>query len=63
MPADNPQKTEAESNDEVEEEELTPSDLDESTHSEMRLLYRESVDTVLFAKAQQWKTVGATLLL
>ena len=28
----------------------------------MRLLYRESVDTVLFAKAQQWKTVGATLL-
>jgi hypothetical protein len=29
----------------------------------MRLLYRESVDAVLFVKSQQWKTVGATLLL
>jgi hypothetical protein len=29
----------------------------------MRLLYRESVDAVFFVKSQQWKTVGATLLL
>ena len=45
------------------EREVVASDLDESTHAEMRLLYRESTDAILFAKAQQWKTVGATLVL
>ena len=61
-PADktkNTRKQEAE----PQEREIVSSDLDESTHAELRMLYRESVDTVLFAKAQQWKTVGGTLLL
>jgi len=46
-----------------EEEEIFPSDLDEATHREMLHLYRESADTVRFAKTQQWKTLGATMLL
>ena len=63
MPADNAKETEKEEAESQEPEEMVSSELDESTHAELRLLYRESVDTVLFAKAQQWKTVGATLLL
>lgn len=39
-----------------------PSLLDELTHTELGLLYRESTETVRFAKTQQWWTVGATLL-
>jgi hypothetical protein len=34
----------------------------EHSYEELRLLYRESSESVLFAKAQQWKTVGATLI-
>lgn len=43
--------------------ELVPSSLDELTHAELRVLYDESSDAVLFAKAQQWRTVGSTLVL
>lgn len=39
-----------------------PSSLDESTHQELQLLYKESVDTIRFAKYIQWWTVGSTLL-
>lgn len=39
-----------------------PSALDEMTHAEMRLLYRESADAILFAKTMQWWTVGSTLI-
>ena len=42
--------------------EVRPSELDEMTHAELCLLYRESADSIRFAKAQQWKTLGATLL-
>ena len=42
---------------------LEVSTLDDLTHAEMRLLYRESVETIRFAKTKQWKTLGATLLL
>ena len=63
MPADSAKETEKEETEPQEPEELVSSELDESTHVELRLLYRESVDAILFAKAQQWKTVGATLLL
>jgi hypothetical protein len=39
-----------------------PSELDELTHAEMCMLYRESADSIRFAKAHQWKSLGATLL-
>lgn len=39
------------------------STLDDLTHAEMRTLYRESADTIRFAKAQQWRSLGATLLI
>ena len=39
-----------------------PSSLDEATHREMELLYKETVDTIRFAKYIQWWTVGSTLL-
>jgi len=40
----------------------TPSPLDKKTHSELRMLYEESTETLRFVKNHQWKTVGATLL-
>ena len=46
---------------ETAEPELVVSELDETTHSELRVLYKESSGAVLFAKAQQWWTVGSTL--
>ena len=51
-------------NEEHEEQpfELIESDLDDLTHAEMLMLYTESANSVRFAKAQQWKSVGATLL-
>jgi len=39
-----------------------PTSLDELTHQELQLLYKESVDTIRFAKYIQWWTVGSTLL-
>lgn len=42
--------------------ENTPSELDDLTHAEMCMLYRESADAIRFAKAHQWKSLGATLL-
>lgn len=39
-----------------------PSSLDENTHLELQLLYRESVDNIRFAKHMQWWTVGSTLI-
>ncbi len=41
---------------------VVTSELDEATHAELRLLYEESTRILLFAKAQQWKTLGVTLL-
>jgi hypothetical protein len=43
--------------------ENTPTSLDESTHRELQLLYREATDTIRFAKHMQWWTVGSTLVL
>lgn len=42
--------------------ENAPSELDELTHAEMCMLYKESADSIRFAKAHQWKSLGATLL-
>ena len=51
-----------ESEEEVEEREVVPSELDETSHAEATLLFQDSAKSILFAKAQQWKTVGSTLL-
>jgi len=40
-----------------------PSELDELTHAEMCMLYKESADSIRFAKAHQWKSLGAILLI
>jgi len=39
-----------------------PSSLDDNTHAEMITLYKESTETIRFAKHMQWWTVGSTLL-
>ncbi|WP_417382824.1 hypothetical protein [Gimesia sp.] len=39
-----------------------PSELDDKSHAEVRMLYRESTETLRFVKNLQWKTVGSTLL-
>lgn len=44
-------------------EELIASDLDDLTHHEMCMLYRESADTIRFAKSKQWKSLGGALAL
>ncbi|MHA1597160.1 MAG: hypothetical protein ACTSV1_00415 [Alphaproteobacteria bacterium] len=49
--------------DEVEEPfENQPSDLDEMTHTELRLMHEEAAAAILFAKNIQWQSVGAALL-
>ena len=40
---------------------VVASDLDEKTHAEMLMIYRECADSVRFAKSQQWTTTGGTL--
>ncbi len=57
-------KKEEQDQDEAEAEkfEVVESELDEKSHAEIQLLYRDSSETVLFAKGMQWKTVGSTLV-
>jgi hypothetical protein len=43
-------------------DETVQSELLPATSSELRQLYDESVRAVFFAKGQQWKTLGSTLL-
>jgi hypothetical protein len=43
--------------------EIKPSDLDESTHAELRVLYQDCGMSIRFARERQWKLVGGTLLL
>jgi hypothetical protein len=40
---------------------VVASDLDERTHAEMLMMYRECADSVRFAKSQQWTTTGGAL--
>ena len=42
---------------------ITPSELDEKTHAELCILYRDSGISVRSAKERQWKLVGGALLL
>lgn len=46
-----------------EKEQLEPSELDDLTHAEYRLLYDEAARNVLFAKAQQWRVLEYFTLL
>ena len=39
-----------------------PSDLDETTHKELRMMHSEAAAAILFAKSIQWRSVGAALL-
>lgn len=47
---------------EKEETPISPSELDELSHVELRMLYEESTETLRFAKTLQWRTVGSTLI-
>jgi hypothetical protein len=42
---------------------VTASELDESTHAELRILYQDAGMSVRFARERQWKLVGGALLL
>jgi hypothetical protein len=42
---------------------VTPSDLDESTHAELRVLYQDAGMSVRFARERQWKLIGGALLM
>jgi Na+/melibiose symporter-like transporter len=42
--------------------ENTPSELDDLTHHELRLMFERSAEAVLFAKNIQWGSVGSSLL-
>jgi len=46
-----------------EKEQLEPSELDDLTHAEYRLLYEEGARNVLFAKRQQWRVLEYFTLL
>lgn len=47
---------------EDEEFENRPSDLDDLTHLELRLMYDRASEAVLFAKNIQWRSVGSSLI-
>ncbi|WP_374465816.1 hypothetical protein [Ferrovibrio sp.] len=49
--------------DAAEQEKLSPSELDETTHAEFRMLYEIAAQNVLFAKRQQWRMVEYFTLL
>ncbi|MFT5485534.1 MAG: hypothetical protein ACI9JL_000343 [Paracoccaceae bacterium] len=54
----------ADNEDSLEDEtrfEIEPSELDETTHAESLILYRDSQDNIRFAKSLQWKTLGGSL--
>ena len=42
---------------------VVPSELDEITHAELRMLYEDSSNSLRFARERQWKLVGGVLLL
>lgn len=47
--------------DEEEKREIIASEMEETVHAEALLLFQDSAQSIFFAKAQQWKTVGSTL--
>ena len=57
-----PAKPPAKDKPSAEKREQSGGDLDDRAHAELCRLYEESWHAVLFAKAQQWKTLGSTLI-
>lgn len=49
--------------DAAEEEKLVPTELDDASHAEFRMLYDIAAQNVLFAKRQQWRVVEYFTLL
>lgn len=45
------------------EVENVPSELDELTHAEMRMLYAESTESIRYAKTRQWRSLSGILLI
>lgn len=41
--------------------EIEPSELDDATHAESLILYRDSQDNIHLTKSLQWKTLGGAL--
>jgi len=62
--AKKPEKGGAEEKPKEEEKpfENTPSELDDLTHHELRLMFDRSAEAVLFAKNIQWRSVGSSLI-
>jgi hypothetical protein len=53
----------ADAADEAEEAPDEPSQLEESTHAEMLMMYNECALSIRFAKSQQWHSMGGVLLI
>lgn len=49
--------------DEESEVENVPSELDELTHAEMRMLYAESTESIRYAKTRQWRSLAGVLVI
>ncbi len=49
--------------DDEDKREITPSELDESTHREVGLIYEDATRTILYAKSIQWKAVASSLVM
>ena len=63
--AKSPAKSDGKEDASTEEEkpfENTPSDLDDLTHQELRLMYDRASESILFAKNIQWRSVGSSLI-
>lgn len=50
------------SRDDEPELENEPSELDDLTHAEMRMLYAESTESIRYAKSRQWRALSGILL-
>jgi hypothetical protein len=46
-----------------ETQENEPSNLDEMTHTELRMMHEEATNAILFSKSVQWRVVGVSLLI
>ena len=55
-------ETDEQSKDDEKPFENTPSELDDLTHHELRLMFDRSAEAVLFAKNIQWRSVGSSLI-
>ncbi|MET1027430.1 MAG: hypothetical protein ABWY00_09695 [Dongiaceae bacterium] len=56
-------KSTADKTSEIEDAPDRPSELAESTHAELVMMYAECAQSIRFAKAQQWHSMGGVLLI